>query len=59
LKQNDTDRISPEESVKEDLALLRAHPLIKKDIQLIGLKYDIVSGLLSEVQVLEAEDKGK
>ncbi|KAH7403751.1 carbonic anhydrase [Cadophora sp. MPI-SDFR-AT-0126] len=40
---------SIEESVLEDLALLRASPLIKKDTQIVGLKYDIHTGVLTQV----------
>ena len=39
-----------EESIREDIALLRASPLIKQNTQVIGLKYDIHTGLLSPVE---------
>jgi carbonic anhydrase len=38
-----------EESVREDIALLKASPWIRKDVQIVGLKYDINTGVLSEV----------
>lgn len=41
---------SIEESVGEDVAYLKASPFIKKDTQIIGLKYDIETGILSEVE---------
>jgi carbonic anhydrase len=41
---------SPEESVKEDIATLKASPLIKKSTQLVGLVYDINTGVLTEVK---------
>jgi carbonic anhydrase len=40
---------SIEESILEDIALLRASPLIKKSTQIIGLAYDIHTGVLTEV----------
>jgi len=40
---------SIEDSVREDVEILKASPLIKKDIQIIGLKYDIKTGLLENV----------
>ena len=43
---------SIEDSVREDIAILKASPLIKKSTQIIGLKYDIETGLLSEVEPL-------
>ena len=48
-KQHITNmKSSVEESIKEDIALLRASPLIRKDTQIVGLKYEIDTGLLSE-----------
>jgi carbonic anhydrase len=45
-----TNRVaSVEKSIREDVALLRASPLIKKDTQIVGLKYDIQTGLLAEI----------
>ena len=48
---NDTNYLitSVEASVAEDLELLRASPLIKTNTQLVGLVYDIETGLLSQV----------
>ncbi|KAK0104933.1 hypothetical protein ONS95_005195 [Cadophora gregata] len=46
---------SIEESVLEDLALLRASPLIKKDTQIVGLKYDIFTGILTQVHESRGE----
>lgn len=46
---------SVEESIREDLKLLTASPLIRKDTQLVGLKYDIATGLLSEVTPSKSE----
>ncbi|PVH78708.1 carbonic anhydrase [Cadophora sp. DSE1049] len=42
-------------SVLEDLALLRASPLIKKDTQIVGLKYDIHTGVLTQVHEGKSE----
>ena len=42
---------SVEESIREDLELLKASPLIRKDTQIVGVKYDISTGLLSEVEL--------
>jgi len=41
---------SIEESVREDLALLRNSPWITNTTQLVGLKYEIESGKLSIVE---------
>ena len=38
-----------EESIREDIILLKASPWIKDTTQIIGLKYDIDTGLLSEI----------
>jgi carbonic anhydrase len=40
-----------EETIKADVALLRASPFIRKDVQVVGLKYDIMTGVVSEVEV--------
>ncbi|KAK5118536.1 hypothetical protein LTR85_008001 [Meristemomyces frigidus] len=40
---------SIEESVKEDLALLKASPLIKSTTQLLGMRYDTETGVLTVV----------
>ncbi|KAH9206827.1 carbonic anhydrase [Leptodontidium sp. 2 PMI_412] len=42
-------------SVLEDLALLRASPLIKKTTQIVGLKYDIHTGVLTQVHESKSE----
>ncbi|KAF8852868.1 carbonic anhydrase [Acephala macrosclerotiorum] len=42
-------------SVREDLALIRASPLIKKTTQVIGLKYDIHTGVLTQVEENKSE----
>lgn len=39
-----------EDSVREDLKLLRQSPWIKDSTQLVGLKYEIESGKLSIVE---------
>lgn len=39
-----------EESIKEDIAILRASPLIKDDTQIVGLAYDTATGVLTEVE---------
>ena len=44
-----------EESIKEDLEILRASSWIQKGTRLIGLKYDTHSGLLHEIQDLRHE----
>jgi len=46
---------SIDESLREDLAILKASPLIKKETQIIGLKYDINTGLLTEVESTKSE----
>jgi len=46
---------SIEESIREDLALIRASPLIKKTTQVVGLKYDIHTGVLSQVEETKCE----
>ncbi|PMD63488.1 carbonic anhydrase [Hyaloscypha bicolor E] len=42
-------------SIREDLALIRASPLIKKTTQVVGLKYDIHTGVLSQVEETKCE----
>ena len=39
-----------EDSVKHDVAVLMGTPLIKPGTQIVGLKYDIFSGLLEVVE---------
>jgi carbonic anhydrase len=46
---------SIEESLREDIALLKASPLIRKDTQIVGLKYDINTGVVSEVKEAVSE----
>jgi carbonic anhydrase len=41
---------SIEESIREDVAILKASPLIRKDTQIVGVKYDIDTGILSQVE---------
>jgi carbonic anhydrase len=41
------DRV--EDSIREDIAILKSSQLINKSTQIIGLKYDIHTGLLSQV----------
>lgn len=43
-----------EKSLREDIAALKASPLIKKGTSIIGLAYDIDTGLLSEVRENES-----
>ncbi|TVY54111.1 Uncharacterized protein LCER1_G007010 [Lachnellula cervina] len=38
-----------ENSIREDVAILKASPLIKKSTQIIGIAYDIMTGVLTEV----------
>lgn len=38
-----------ESSIREDVAMLKASPLIKPTTQIIGLAYDIKTGALTEV----------
>jgi carbonic anhydrase len=40
-----------EDSLRADVRMLRASPLIKQDVQIVGLKHDLMSGLVSEVTV--------
>ncbi|KAH8601527.1 hypothetical protein B0O99DRAFT_588725 [Bisporella sp. PMI_857] len=42
-----------EDSIREDLAILRDSPLIKKTTQIVGLKLDIKTGILTEVRHAE------
>jgi carbonic anhydrase len=44
-----------EDSIREDIALIRASPLIKKTTQIVGLKYDIHTGTLTQVQEIQSE----
>lgn len=39
-----------EESVREDLAILKKSPFLKKGTQFVGLKFDTDSGKLSVVE---------
>jgi carbonic anhydrase len=41
---------SIEDSVREDLEILRKSPWIKESTQLVGLKYEIETGKLSVVE---------
>jgi len=42
-----------EDSIRTDIAILKASPLIKKTTQIVGLAYDIESGVLREVDEKE------
>ncbi|KAF2807017.1 carbonic anhydrase [Mytilinidion resinicola] len=42
-------------SIREDINILRASPLIKKNIQIVGVKYDISTGVLSVVDETNSE----
>jgi len=44
-----------EASIRSDLRLLKASPLINNKTQLVGLKYDTQTGVLSEVGLNENE----
>ncbi|KAK5682924.1 hypothetical protein LTR17_027288, partial [Elasticomyces elasticus] len=44
-----------EESIQHDLALLKASPLIKNTTLLLGMKYDIETGVLTVVETSGAE----
>jgi carbonic anhydrase len=46
---------SIEESIREDVAFLKASPFIRKDSQIVGLKYNIMTGELSEVDTTKSE----
>ena len=39
-----------EESVREDMELLKASPLIPEDVVISGAVYDVDTGLISEVK---------
>lgn len=39
-------RYSIEESVKEDVAFLKASPFLKPGTHIVGLKYDIMTGVV-------------
>lgn len=41
------DRV--EDSIRQDIAILKSSQLINKSTQIIGLKFDIHTGLLSQV----------
>jgi carbonic anhydrase len=43
---------SIEDSIRDDIAILKASPLIKKSTQIVGLAYDIGTGLLTEITEL-------
>ena len=40
-----------EQSVKDDLAFLREHPLVRKELKekAVGFVYDIITGLVTQV----------
>ncbi|OQV05008.1 hypothetical protein CLAIMM_09812 [Cladophialophora immunda] len=42
-----------DESIRADIAFLKASPLVKNTTQIVGLAYDIESGVLREVDVKE------
>ncbi|KAH7408779.1 carbonic anhydrase [Phaeosphaeria sp. MPI-PUGE-AT-0046c] len=42
-------------SLREDVAFLKASPFIRKDTQIFGLKYDIKTGVLSQVDDSKSE----
>ncbi|KAK4935064.1 hypothetical protein LTR10_023796 [Elasticomyces elasticus] len=42
--------IDVEDSIREDVAILKASPLIKNSTRIVGLSYDINTGILSEVK---------
>ena len=44
---------SIEDSIRTDLAILKASPLIKKTTQIVGLAYDVETGLLRAVDEKE------
>lgn len=44
----------PARSVRTDVARLRAHPVLGRRLLVVGLVYDVVSGLLEVVDVPEA-----
>jgi carbonic anhydrase len=44
-----------ETSIREDVALLKASPLIKPTTQIIGLAYDIKTGALTEITENKSE----
>ena len=46
-----------DQSVRDDVALLVAEPLVKAGTPVIGLTYDVATGKLKEV--VRAEAKGK
>jgi carbonic anhydrase len=48
MNANDPSRI--EETVKEDVAILRASPFVRQDVQIVGLKWDTFTGALSVVE---------
>jgi carbonic anhydrase len=50
IARHSNNRHSIEESIREDLELLKASPLIKDDTQIIGLAYDTATGALTEVE---------
>ncbi|KAK4897181.1 hypothetical protein LTR27_005074 [Elasticomyces elasticus] len=47
---------SIEESIQQDLALLKASPLIRNTTLLVGMKYDTHTGVLTVVETSGAED---
>jgi carbonic anhydrase len=54
--KNETNKnASLEDSIKEDLTILRKSSWIKKNTRLIGLKYNTHTGVLDEVQDLKPQ----
>ncbi|KAE9966263.1 hypothetical protein BLS_007120 [Venturia inaequalis] len=49
------DLVRIEDTVREDVAILRASPLIKKSTQIVGLNWDIKTGVLSVVDQDKSE----
>jgi hypothetical protein len=48
---------SVDESIKEDVALLKAWPFLGKDTKVFGFNLDIKTGLLTEVKDEENNEK--
>jgi carbonic anhydrase len=46
---------SIEDSIREDIAIIKASPLIKKSTQVVGLAYDIKTGVLTEIPESKSE----
>ena len=57
ISSNGTRSRSQEESVAQDVARIRSHPLVPKNVPIYGYIYDVKTGKINEVP--EATKLGK